>query len=93
MKNTTDYIVVGGGAFLAMRFKEYSSDHKGWSKEIWDMAAVAWAPSVIISSPVLNDNMTWSVDQRRHVIRYVTEINRDAILKDFINKLETFNTT
>ncbi|SVB17276.1 uncharacterized protein METZ01_LOCUS170130 [marine metagenome] len=37
--------------------------------------------------------MTWSVDQRRHAIRYVTEINRDAILKDFINKLETFNTT
>ena len=87
------------GEFLAMRFKEYSVDHKAWSKEIWDMAAVAWAieptwaPSVIISSPVLNDNMTWSVDQRRHAIRYVTEINRDAILKDFINKLETFNTT
>ena len=63
------------------------------------MAAVAWvldptwAPSVIISAPVLNDNMTWSVDQRRHAIRYVTEINRDAILKDFVNKLEIFNAT
>ena len=47
----------------------------------------------ILRDPVLNDNITWSVDQRRHTIRYVTEINRDAILKDFINKLETFNTT
>ena len=28
------------GKFLAMRFKEYNSIHKGWSKEIWDMAAV-----------------------------------------------------
>ena len=85
------------GAFLAMRFKEYRSDHKGWSKEIWDMAAVAWvldstwAQSMIISSPVLNDNITWSVDHRRHAIRYVTAINRDAILKDFIKKLELFN--
>ena len=81
-----------------MRFKEYRSDHKGWSKEIWDMAAVAWVldstwtQSVIISSPVLNDNITWSVDHRRHAIRYVTAINRDAILKDFIKKLEVFNT-
>lgn len=85
------------GEFLAMRFKEYSDDHKGWSKEIWDMAAVAWAlndewaPSDLISSPILTDNMTWSVDHRRHSIRYITAINRDAILKDFIIKLEKFN--
>ena len=85
------------GKFLAMRFKEYSDDHKGWSKEIWDMAAVAWvlndewAPSDLISSPILTDNMTWSVDNQRHSIRYVKAINRDAILKDFIEKLEKFN--
>jgi hypothetical protein len=36
--------------------------------------------------------MTWSVDQQRHAIRYVTAINRDSILKDFIKKLEVFNT-
>ena len=28
--------------FLADRFKGYSDDHFGWSKEIWDMAPVAW---------------------------------------------------
>ena len=28
--------------FLAARFKEYSDDHVGWSKEIWDMAPVGW---------------------------------------------------
>jgi inosine-uridine nucleoside N-ribohydrolase len=84
------------GAFLAMRFKEYSPDHIGWAKEIWDMAPVGWlldpdwAPSVIVPAPVLTDQMTWSIDRRRHAIRYVTFINRNAILKDFFLKLEAF---
>ena len=30
------------GRFLAMRYKAYETDHAGWSKEIWDMAPVAW---------------------------------------------------
>jgi inosine-uridine nucleoside N-ribohydrolase len=85
------------GKFLAMRFKEYSDDHKGWSKELWDMAAVAWlineewTPTNIIPSPILSDNMTWSVDNRRHSIKIVTMLNRDEIIKDFIFKLERFN--
>lgn len=42
------------GRFLAMRFKEYETDHVGWSKEIWDMAPVGWlldpdwTPSVLV---------------------------------------------
>ncbi len=85
------------GKFLAMRFKEYSNDHKGWSKELWDMAAVAWlineewTPTNIIPSPILSDNMTWSVDHRRHSIKIVSMLNRDEIIKDFIFKLERFN--
>ncbi len=84
------------GAFLAMRFKAYSEDHKMWSKQIWDMAAVAWvldpdwAPSVLLPAPVLSDQMTWSVDRSRHLIRYVTALDRDAILRDFVTKLEAF---
>jgi inosine-uridine nucleoside N-ribohydrolase len=84
------------GAFLAMRFKEYSSDHMGWAKEIWDMAPVGWllnpvwAPSVIIPAPVLTDQMTWSIDRRRHPIRYVTYVDRNPILKDFFVKLKAF---
>lgn len=82
------------GRFLALRFKQYEADHKGWSKVIWDMAAVAWlldanwTPSVLIPTPVLSDNTTFSVDRRRHLMRYVTYVNRDAILRDFIGKLE-----
>ncbi|MGY8662928.1 nucleoside hydrolase [Bradyrhizobium sp. UFLA05-109] len=84
------------GAFLAMRFKEYSSDHLGWSKEIWDMAPVGWllnpdwAPSVIIPAPVVTEQMTWSIDRRRHAIRYVTYVDRNPILRDFFLKLKAF---
>lgn len=84
------------GAFLAMRFKEYSADHMGWAKEIWDMAPVGWlldpvwAPSVIVPAPILTDQLTWSIDRRRHPIRYVTSINRNAILRDFFLKLAAF---
>jgi len=84
------------GAFLAMRFKEYSDVHKGWSKRIWDMAAVGWllnsdwAPSVLMSAPILNDQMNWSRDHRRHQIRCVTFVDRDAMFQDLIDKLENF---
>ena len=82
------------GRFLALRFKQYETDHKGWSKVIWDMAAVAWlldaswAPSVLVPTPILTDNTTFSVDLGRHLMRYVTYVDRDAILRDFIGKLE-----
>lgn len=84
------------GAFLAMRFKEYSPVHKGWSKRIWDMAPVGWllnsdwAPSALTSAPILTDQLTWSRDHRRHQIRYVTQIDRDAMFQDLIRKLEKF---
>jgi len=83
------------GKFLAMRFKEYAEDgdYMGWSKEIWDMAPVGWllddewAPSVLVPTPILTDNTTYSVDRGRHPMRYVTFIRRDPILKDFFQKL------
>lgn len=84
------------GEFLATRYKGYSDDHAGWSKEIWDMAAVAWLldaswlPSVVVSTPILTDQITWSVDHSRHAMRYVTHVDRDPIMKDFFAKLAAF---
>lgn len=84
------------GQFLAMRFKEYGADHIGWAKEIWDMAPVAWllnpdwAPSVLVPTPILTDQVTYSVDRRRHAMRYVTHVHRNPILRDFFSKLEAF---
>ena len=84
------------GKFLAGRFKEYSDDHFGWSKEIWDMAPVGWlldpdwAPTVIVPTPILTDQATWSVDRSRPPIRYATFVKRDPILRDFFSKLKRF---
>jgi inosine-uridine nucleoside N-ribohydrolase len=84
------------GKFLAERFKEYSNDHFGWSKEIWDMAPVGWlldpdwAPTVIVPTPILTDQATWSVDRGRHPMRYATIVKRDPILRDFFSKLKRF---
>lgn len=84
------------GEFLAMRFKEYSDDHLGWSKEIWDMAVIAWlidpdwCPTEIRATPILTDNVTWSVDHARHPMAYVRHIHRDKVFKDFFVKLADF---
>ena len=54
--------VAGQGAigdFLAETFKGYSDDHFGWSKEIWDVVAIAylldasWMPSQLVASPII----------------------------------------
>lgn len=87
------------GKFLSMRFKEYSDNHIGWAKEIWDMAAVAWlldeswTPSVLDHTPIMTDNITYSQDRGRHLMRYVTYVDRNPILQDFIAKLRTFSGT
>jgi inosine-uridine nucleoside N-ribohydrolase len=84
------------GKFLAQRFKEYSDDHIGWSKEIWDMAPVGWlinpewAPTIVVPTPILTDQVTWSVDRTRPPMRYATMVKRDPILKDFFSKLKLF---
>ncbi|GMB79728.1 nucleoside hydrolase [Shinella zoogloeoides] len=81
------------GRFLAMRFKGYSDDHTGWAKEIWDMGATAWAldpawaPSVLMPTPILTDDLHYAVDRSRHQMRYVYAVNRNAILQDFIGRL------
>jgi len=47
------------GDYLAETFMNYSDNHFGWSKEIWDVVAVAyminsvWIPSFITSSPMI----------------------------------------
>ncbi|MER8403026.1 nucleoside hydrolase [Mesorhizobium sp. M1348] len=82
------------GQFLAHSFKELSDDHVGWSKQLWDMAPVAWllnsdwCETVVTHTPVLTDQSTWSVDRTRHLMRYVYRIHRDPILKDFFSKLK-----
>lgn len=82
------------GAFLAERFKDYSDDHLGWSKEIWDMAVIAWlvnpdwCPSEIRARPILTSDVTWSFDGSRPPMRYIRHMRRNPIFRDFFVKLE-----
>lgn len=81
------------GDYLAAIFKAYHADHFGWSKVIWDVAAIAWlinsawVPTEIVHSPVLTDQLTWSFDRSRHFIRSATHVKRDPIFRDLFTKL------
>lgn len=91
-----DAHVAGRGAigdYLVDIVKGYHADHTAWSKVLWDIAATAWlvnaswAPSHLVHSPILTDQVTWSVDQSRHLIRYVHYIHRDPIFGDLFARL------
>jgi purine nucleosidase len=72
---------------------DYSGGKTAWSKVIWDVTAVAWLvnsswiPTDLVHSPVLTDQVTYSVDHSRHFMRMATSLNRDAIFKDLFEKL------
>jgi purine nucleosidase len=82
------------GDYLVATVKAYKTDHCAWSKEIWDIATIAyllndaWVPTDLVHSPVLTDQLTWSVDQSRHVIRCAHFVYRDLIFRDLFTKLE-----
>jgi hypothetical protein len=85
------------GEYLLKIFREYNKgEEKAWSKVLWDMTAVAWVvnaqwtPSQIVHSPIVTDQYTYSFSNSRHLIRYVYFINRDAIFRDFFNKLDSY---
>ena len=81
------------GAFLASRFKQSGTDHYAWSRVLWDVATIgylldpAWVPADLVPSPVLTDQLTWSVDRRRHLIRCARFVRRDPIFRDLFQKL------
>ncbi|MFW6370201.1 MAG: nucleoside hydrolase [Bacteroidota bacterium] len=72
---------------------EYSGGQEAYSKVIWDVTAVAWLVNPgwiktnLVHSPVLTDQVTYSVDHSRHFIRMADELNRDAIFRDLFKKL------
>ncbi|NBD36862.1 MAG: nucleoside hydrolase [Chloroflexi bacterium] len=81
------------GDDLVALFKAYHDDHYAWAKEIWDLAAVAylvepsWVTSALAPSPILNDDLTWTHDAARRLVREVQWVNRNAIFRDLFDKL------
>ena len=83
------------GEFLLDRFNEYNQhDRSVWSKEIWDLAPIAylinddWVPSTLDFSPELTADFTWNVEKDRHLVRVATFAKRDPILDDFVTTLK-----
>jgi len=90
--------VAGRGAigdYLAETVKSYHKEHFGWSKVIWDIAAIAylldaaWTPTNLVHSPIVTDQGTWSFDNSRHLIRSAWHVHRDPIFRDVFTKLDT----
>lgn len=74
-------------------YAAYSDDHFAWSKEIWDITAIAylinpgWVPSTLVHSPILTDQHTWSTDRSRHLMRSSYFAYRNPIFRDLFTKL------
>jgi purine nucleosidase len=82
------------GDYLCEIFAGYHEDRYARSKEVWDMGPVAWLvnpdwiETVVVHSPILSEEMRWSHDSRRHLIREALIVDRDAIFGDFFRKVE-----
>jgi inosine-uridine nucleoside N-ribohydrolase len=85
------------GDYLSDIFAAYHADHFAWSKVLWDIATIAylvndsWVPTTLVHSPILTDQLTWSVDASRHFIRSATFVHRDPIYRDLFQKLTAFS--
>jgi inosine-uridine nucleoside N-ribohydrolase len=83
------------GDYLAEIFKAYHTDHYAWSKVLWNIAAIAylindtWVSTNLDHSPIITDQLTWSIDQSRHFIRSAYFVHRDPIFRDFFMKLHS----
>lgn len=83
--------------YLTESVRAYSGNLFAWGKQIWDIAVIAWllspdfAESEITTSPIVTDQLTWSRDYHRHLIRNVKRLNRDDIFRDLFQKLASFS--
>lgn len=61
---------------------------------IWDLITLAWlkepdwVPTMLLPSPVLEDDLTWGHPDGRHTMREAVGIDRDAIFRDFYRSLD-----
>ena len=65
-----------------------------WGRVIWDVTAVAWIAdregmltSVLRHAPIPEYDGYYSEDPTRHFMRFVSGINRDALMWDLVKKL------
>lgn len=69
-----------------------------WSRCIWDVTAVAWLLnnknrfmfSYTVPAPIPEYDHHYGFDPRRHLIKYVYQIRRDALMTDLFSKIANF---
>ena len=81
-----DYFIENVAGFRAESFAT--------GKEIWDVSAFAvlmdpaWSTSEITAAPIITDQLTWSFDYRRPLMRNIRTLDREAIMGDLYRKLK-----
>jgi purine nucleosidase len=79
--------------YLVETVKGYHDDHFAWAKEIWDISTIGylvnpgWVPSYLDHSPIVTDQLTWSVDKNRHLVRTAYFLQRNPIFGDMFRKI------
>lgn len=74
-------------------FRSYRADHFAWGKVLWDVAAVArlinpeWVPCALRPSPMITDDLHWSLDTHRHEIWQAYACQRNLIFADLFERL------
>ena len=82
------------GDYLYQIYNDYHPDQFAFSKQIWDLAPLAWlvnpewAQMELVSSPRLTDAITWDLDENRPTISCARYVDRDGIFRDLFAKLE-----
>jgi len=84
------------GDYLVDIFKGYREDHFAYAKVIWDIAVVAyiinhdWVSTNLSSTPILTDQVTYSVDNNRQLYKVATYVNRNKVLEDLFIKIQHY---
>lgn len=71
---------------------------KPWSKPLWDVTAIGWLlnenaafmKDIRIPSPIVEYDLQYRCDPNRHMICYVNQIERDALMEDLLRVLKAF---
>ena len=94
------FMVVDRGGYLWGRedfeesyLEQFETEHISWSRIIWDISTIAflknpnWVLSRYVSSPILEENLSYQKDETRHSIRVATYCWRNFIFGDLFYRL------
>ncbi|WP_040949794.1 nucleoside hydrolase [Gorillibacterium massiliense] len=81
------------GDYLYETYSRCNDNHFAYSRVIWDISVIAWLNnpewcwSSLVPSPHISDDLRWSHDPYRHLIRTATFIRRDEVFRDLFLKV------